>query len=151
MRLSQLMVVCYRICTKKRRDFFFFLVKKRFFDLLSMKISCECYHAAIDFRQTVDNQFCCSFKQVTRLCDLSADGNSVTSVSWSERGNQVAVGTHHGYVTVWDVTVNKQVQNLHLNSQYSNYFSFLSNNLLPNLSLLWSNEVTINTRSTFVI
>lgn len=47
--------------------------------------------------------------QVTRLCDLSNDANSVTSVSWSERGNQVAVGTHHGYVTVWDVAVNKQV------------------------------------------
>lgn len=46
---------------------------------------------------------------MTRLCDLSGDGNSVTSVSWSERGNQVAVGTHHGYVTVWDVTANKQV------------------------------------------
>lgn len=33
----------------------------------------------------------------------------MTSVSWSERGHQVAVGTHHGYVTVWDVSVNKQV------------------------------------------
>lgn len=50
--------------------------------------------------------------QVTRLCDLSNDANSVTSVSWSERGNQVAVGTHHGYVTVWDVAVNKQVSQL---------------------------------------
>lgn len=47
---------------------------------------------------------------MTRLCDLSSDGNSVTSVCWSERGNQVAVGTHHGYVTVWDVSVNKQVR-----------------------------------------
>lgn len=46
---------------------------------------------------------------MTRLCDLSSDANTVTSVSWSERGNQVAVGTHHGYVTVWDVAVNKQV------------------------------------------
>lgn len=55
---------------------------------------------------------CLSFAQVTRLCDLSLDGNSVTSVSWSERGNQVAVGTHHGYVTVWDVAVNKQVGEL---------------------------------------
>lgn len=35
----------------------------------------------------------------------------MTSVSWNERGNQVAVGTHHGYVTVWDVSVNKQVSN----------------------------------------
>lgn len=50
--------------------------------------------------------------QVTRLCDLSSDGNVVTSVSWSERGNLVAVGTHNGYVTVWDVTVNKQVNKL---------------------------------------
>lgn len=38
--------------------------------------------------------------QVTRLCDLSADGNSVTSVAWNERGNLVAVGTHLGYIQV---------------------------------------------------
>lgn len=50
--------------------------------------------------------------QVTRLCDLSADNNAVTSVAWSERGHLVAVGTHHGYVTVWDVAVNKQVNKL---------------------------------------
>lgn len=50
--------------------------------------------------------------QVTRLCDLSADGNSVTSVAWNERGNLVAVGTHHGYVQVWDVGVNKQVNKM---------------------------------------
>lgn len=50
--------------------------------------------------------------QVTRLCDLSSDNNAVTSVAWSERGNLVAVGTHLGYVTVWDVAVNKQVNKL---------------------------------------
>ncbi|XP_028134626.1 fizzy-related protein homolog isoform X1 [Diabrotica virgifera virgifera] len=50
--------------------------------------------------------------QVTRLCDLSSDGNVVTSVAWSERGHLVAVGTHLGYVTVWDVAVNKQVNKL---------------------------------------
>ncbi|EEB13144.1 conserved hypothetical protein [Pediculus humanus corporis] len=50
--------------------------------------------------------------QVTRLCDLSSDGNSVTSVAWNERGNLVAVGTHHGQVQVWDVTAGKQVCNL---------------------------------------
>ncbi|XP_013781669.1 fizzy-related protein homolog [Limulus polyphemus] len=47
--------------------------------------------------------------QVTRLCDLSADGDSVTSVSWAERGHLVAVGTHKGYVQVWDVTANKRI------------------------------------------
>lgn len=49
---------------------------------------------------------------MTRLCDLSGDSNAVTSVAWSERGHLVAVGTHHGYVTVWDVAVNKQVNKL---------------------------------------
>lgn len=45
------------------------------------------------------------------MCDLSPDANTVTSVSWNERGNLVAVGTHHGYVTVWDVAASKQVGN----------------------------------------
>ena len=40
--------------------------------------------------------------QVTKLCDLTPDGDTVTSVSWSERGNFVAVGTHKG----------KQIENL---------------------------------------
>ncbi|CAM1321617.1 FZR1 (predicted) [Pycnogonum litorale] len=47
--------------------------------------------------------------QVTRLCDLSGDSDSITSVSWAERGHQVAVGTHRGYVQVWDVIMNKRV------------------------------------------
>lgn len=51
--------------------------------------------------------------QVTRLCDLSSDdNNTVTSVSWAERGHQLAVGTHKGYVTVWDVSASKQVNKL---------------------------------------
>lgn len=33
----------------------------------------------------------------------------MTSVAWSERGHHVAVGSHLGYVTVWDVIANKQV------------------------------------------
>nr|KAG5700103.1 hypothetical protein BaRGS_029853 [Batillaria attramentaria] len=49
---------------------------------------------------------------VTRLCDLSADGDTVTSVSWSERGSQVAVGTHKGLVQIWDVSVNKKITTL---------------------------------------
>ena len=30
-------------------------------------------------------------------------------MSWSERGNYVAVGTHRGYVQVWDVAASKRV------------------------------------------
>ncbi|XP_048006051.1 fizzy-related protein homolog isoform X1 [Leguminivora glycinivorella] len=51
--------------------------------------------------------------QVTRLCDLSSEGNAVTSVSWSERGSIVAVGTQKGHISVWDVAVNKEVSKLH--------------------------------------
>lgn len=46
------------------------------------------------------------------MCDLQTDRNAVTSVAWNERGNLVAVGTHHGYVTIWDVSVNKQINKL---------------------------------------
>jgi len=47
--------------------------------------------------------------QVTRLCDLTSDNDNVTSVSWSERGNLVAVGTHRGYVQIWDVAAAKRI------------------------------------------
>ncbi|KOB70777.1 Fizzy-related protein-like protein, partial [Operophtera brumata] len=52
--------------------------------------------------------------QVTRLCDLSNEGNAVTSVAWSERGNLVAVGTQKGHISVWDVASNKEVRNCSL-------------------------------------
>lgn len=60
---------------------------------------------------------------MTRLCDLSGDANTVTSVSWSERGHQLAVGTHHGYVTVWDVLGNKQVKISKFIKIMSNYYN----------------------------
>jgi len=47
--------------------------------------------------------------QVTRLCDLTNDNDTVTSVSWAERGNLVAVGTNRGYVQIWDVLANKKI------------------------------------------
>uniref|UniRef100_A0A3Q0RGI6 Fizzy-related protein homolog n=1 Tax=Amphilophus citrinellus TaxID=61819 RepID=A0A3Q0RGI6_AMPCI len=50
-----------------------------------------------------------SLFSVTRLCDLSVEGDSVTSVGWSERGNLVAVGTHKGYVQIWDAGAGKKL------------------------------------------
>ena len=38
--------------------------------------------------------------QVTRLCDLTNENDTVTSVSWAERGDKVAVDTHRGFVQV---------------------------------------------------
>ncbi|KAM9330055.1 fizzy-related protein homolog isoform 2-T2 [Gastrophryne carolinensis] len=49
---------------------------------------------------------------VTRLCDLSVEGDSVTSVGWSERGNLVAVGTHKGFVQIWDASAGKKLSTL---------------------------------------
>ncbi|XP_075718890.1 fizzy-related protein homolog isoform X4 [Rhinoderma darwinii] len=50
--------------------------------------------------------------KVTRLCDLSVEGDSVTSVGWSERGNLVAVGTHKGFVQIWDASAGKKLSTL---------------------------------------
>ncbi|XP_028403784.1 fizzy-related protein homolog [Dendronephthya gigantea] len=50
--------------------------------------------------------------QVTKLCDLSDDSDSVTSVSWAERTGHVAVGTHRGFVQIWDATAQKKLRSL---------------------------------------
>uniref|UniRef100_A0AAQ5X1I7 Fizzy-related protein homolog n=1 Tax=Amphiprion ocellaris TaxID=80972 RepID=A0AAQ5X1I7_AMPOC len=57
--------------------------------------------------------------QVTRLCDLSVDGDSVTSVCWNERvrlpeptPRLVAVGTHKGYVQIWDAAGGRKLTSL---------------------------------------
>nr|NP_989485.1 fizzy-related protein homolog [Gallus gallus]AAL31949.1 CDH1-C [Gallus gallus] len=55
--------------------------------------------------------------QVTRLCDLSVEGDSVTSVGWSERGNLVAVGTHKGFVQIWDAAAGKKLSMLEGHTQ----------------------------------
>jgi len=39
--------------------------------------------------------------KVTKLCDLGPD-DSVTSVSWTQRGTHLAVGTSVGEVQIWD-------------------------------------------------
>uniref|UniRef100_A0A8C8G4S4 Uncharacterized protein n=1 Tax=Oncorhynchus tshawytscha TaxID=74940 RepID=A0A8C8G4S4_ONCTS len=46
------------------------------------------------------------FFQVTHLCDLAVEGDSVTSVGW---GNHVTVGTHKGYVQIWDAAAGKKL------------------------------------------
>ncbi|PNF16807.1 Fizzy-related protein [Cryptotermes secundus] len=51
----------------------------------------------------------CSGK-VTRLLDLSEDGNSVTSVAFNKQGNLLAVGSTYGGVQVWDTVVNRQLK-----------------------------------------
>ncbi|XP_056664697.1 fizzy-related protein homolog [Monodelphis domestica] len=47
--------------------------------------------------------------QITRLCDLSLEEDIVTSVSCSERGKLVGVGTQKGFVQIWDIMVGKKL------------------------------------------
>jgi len=42
--------------------------------------------------------------KVTKLCDLSQTEDLVTSVSWTQRGTHLAVGTNKGEVQLWDAT-----------------------------------------------
>jgi cell division cycle 20-like protein 1 (cofactor of APC complex) len=43
--------------------------------------------------------------QVTKLCEFPGGegGDSVCSVSWSQRGTYLSVGTNNGEVQIWDV------------------------------------------------
>ena len=50
--------------------------------------------------------------QVTKLCDLANREDSVSSVSWSEKGNYIAVGTFKGDVQIWDAAASKLLNTL---------------------------------------
>ncbi|KAL3922117.1 MAG: hypothetical protein SGILL_002376 [Bacillariaceae sp.] len=48
--------------------------------------------------------------KVTKLCDLAANEDVVTSVNWAQRGTHLAVGTNKGEVQMWDTINVKMVQ-----------------------------------------
>ena len=50
--------------------------------------------------------------QVTRLCDLASDGDTVNSVAWNEKGQYVAVGTSKGHVQIWDSIASKRIRTI---------------------------------------
>lgn len=47
---------------------------------------------------------------VSKLCDLPSENESVTSVSWSQRGSYLSVGSHSGKVHIWDIQKMKAVR-----------------------------------------
>jgi cell division cycle 20-like protein 1 (cofactor of APC complex) len=49
--------------------------------------------------------------RVTKLCDLGPD-DAVTSVSWTQRGSHLAVGTNKGEVQIWDSTHCKKMRTM---------------------------------------
>uniref|UniRef100_A0A7S2JUQ3 CDC20/Fizzy WD40 domain-containing protein n=1 Tax=Leptocylindrus danicus TaxID=163516 RepID=A0A7S2JUQ3_9STRA len=50
--------------------------------------------------------------KVTKLCDLACNDDSVTSVSWTERGTHLAVGTNKGEVQIWDTAKCNKVRTM---------------------------------------
>ena len=48
--------------------------------------------------------------QVTKLCDLQASNDAITSLSWVQRGSVLAVGTFNGGVEVWDAVRNARIR-----------------------------------------
>lgn len=49
--------------------------------------------------------------RVTKLCDLGPD-DTVTSVSWTQRGAHLAVGTNKGEVQIWDSTACRKLRTM---------------------------------------
>ncbi|KAL1611898.1 substrate-specific activator of APC-dependent proteolysis [Paraconiothyrium brasiliense] len=48
--------------------------------------------------------------RVTKLCELTDD--SVTSVSWIQRGSHLAIGTNRGFVQIWDATTQRRLRTM---------------------------------------
>ncbi|KAF2837845.1 WD40 repeat-like protein [Patellaria atrata CBS 101060] len=48
--------------------------------------------------------------RVTKLCELPDD--NVTSVNWIQRGSHIAIGTHKGFVQIWDATAGKRLRTM---------------------------------------
>ena len=49
---------------------------------------------------------------VTKLCDLQGVQDSITGLSWAERGQYLAVGTQAGLVQIWDVEKEKLLRTM---------------------------------------
>jgi len=50
--------------------------------------------------------------KVTKLCDLALAEDIVTSVSWTQRGTHLAVGTNRGEVQLWDTVKCKKIRTM---------------------------------------
>ena len=71
--------------------------------LLSLYLSHPLTHLSHDFSLPDHDRF--------QLCDLGED-DPITSVSWTQRGSHVSVGTTNGEVQIWDAAKCKQVRSM---------------------------------------
>ncbi|KAI9718183.1 MAG: substrate-specific activator of APC-dependent proteolysis [Chrysothrix sp. TS-e1954] len=50
--------------------------------------------------------------KVVKLCEFGEDEGPVTSVNWIERGSHIAIGTHKGYVQIWDAERQRKLRTM---------------------------------------
>ncbi len=50
--------------------------------------------------------------KVTKLCDVTSAGDTITAVGWSQRGNHLAIGLNSGETQIWDIQQLKLVKTL---------------------------------------
>ena len=59
--------------------------------------------------------------KVTKLCDFSSSEpqDSVCSVSWSQRGTYLSVGTNNGETQLWDVAKVKMIRTMQVSHHHA--------------------------------
>lgn len=80
---------------------------------------------------------------VSELCDLG-DYNQVTSLSWSNKGSHLSVGTKMGQVQIWDINQKKKVRTL--DGHLARVSSLAWNNLNTSVFASGSKDRTILVR-----
>ena len=80
---------------------------------------------------------------VHELCDIGED-DQVTSLSWSQRGAHLSVGTKSGQVQIWDVNQKKKVRTLE--GHTARVSSLAWNNVTPSVIASGSKDKSILVR-----
>jgi cell division cycle 20-like protein 1 (cofactor of APC complex) len=80
---------------------------------------------------------------VQELCDVGED-DQITSLSWSNKGGHLSVGTKGGEVHIWDINQKKRVRQLF--GHQARVSSLAWNNVSPSVLASGSKDKTIHVR-----
>ena len=80
---------------------------------------------------------------VQELCDIG-DDDQVTSLSWSQSGNHLSVGTKYGQMKIWDINSRKEVRSMDGHTQRVSSLAW--NNVTPSVVASGSKDKTILVR-----
>ena len=80
---------------------------------------------------------------VQELCDIG-DDDQVTSLSWSQSGGHLSVGTKYGQLKIWDINSRRQVRSLDGHTQRVSSLAW--NNVTPSVVASGSKDKSILVR-----